>query len=92
MGDYDAYDDDEAARLYAAGLLLIKEGDRRLMEAFQVPQQDGACVLESLLLQREAIARQREGLELIDAATAMRCESLKKRQATRVASTQTNGQ
>lgn len=71
--------EEEAARIYAQGLQLIKEGDRALADAFAA-QQKSAEALEPLLLQRQAIACQREGLALIDAATAMRCEAVRMRQ------------
>jgi hypothetical protein len=85
MNGPDEYDD-EAARIYAQGLQLIKEGDLKLTEAFRSPQKEEDCLLELLLLQREAIAKQLQGLMLIDAATEMRCEALKNHQPSQAAS------
>ncbi len=73
--------DQEAARLYAAGLELIREGDQTLTDAFKAPQHDDGTLLELLLLQRAAIAKQREGLALIDIATEMRCAAIRNRQS-----------
>jgi hypothetical protein len=90
QGSDECYDEEEAARIYAQGLLLIQEGDSKLTEAFRSPQKDEECLLELLLLQREAIAKQLQGLTLIDAATEMRYEALKNRQHSIAASTHPN--
>lgn len=82
MSFYDE-SDREAARLYASGLELVREGDRMLTDAFKAPQHDDTTLLELLLLQREAIAKQREGLSLIDIATEMRCAAIRNRQGER---------
>lgn len=70
----------EAARLYAEGLQLIREGDQTLTDAFKASQYDDETLLALLLLQRQAIAKQREGLALIDIATEMRCAAIRNRQ------------
>jgi hypothetical protein len=68
------------------GLRLIKEGDNKLREAFKAPRSDEESILELLLLQRQAIAKQREGLALLDTATAMRYEAIKNRRCAPVVS------